>query len=138
MLLPAALLTLAAAPQQGRSASAEPAASAPASVAPRSFYETPFERKPDYKTLVAVGRSLFSDRTLSASGRVSCASCHDPAHAYGPPNRLPVQMGGPALDLPGLRAVPSLTYHQAIPNFQPHFFDNDGNDSEDQGPTGGL
>jgi cytochrome c peroxidase len=40
--------------------------------------------------------------------------------------------------VPGLRAVPSLTYHQTIPNFQPHYFDNDGNDSEDQGPTGGL
>ena len=140
--LPAALavlaVALAVAPQQGRSASGAPAASTPASTAPRSFYETPFERKPEFKTLVALGRSLFSDRTLSASGRVSCASCHDPAHAYGPPNRLPVQMGGPALNLPGLRAVPSLTYHQTIPNFQPHFFDNDGNDSEDQGPTGGL
>jgi cytochrome c peroxidase len=31
-----------------------------------------------------------------------------------------------------------LKYHEGIPNFQEHFFDNDGNDSEDQGPTGGL
>ena len=105
---------------------------------PPSFYETPYERQPEFKTLVSLGRALFSDRTLSASGRVSCASCHDPAHAYGPPNRLPVQSGGPGQDRPGLRAVPALTYHQNIPNFQPHFFDNDGNDSEDQGPTGGL
>jgi cytochrome c peroxidase len=112
-------------------------ASAPAARAP-SFYETRFERRPDFTMMVALGRALFSDKTLSASGRVSCASCHDPAHGYGPPNRLPVQRGGPLLNVPGVRAVPSLTYHQSIPNFQPHFFDNDGNDSEDQGPTGGL
>ncbi len=120
---------------------AAPAPSFPASAAAAkapSFYETPFERRPDFKTMVELGRSLFSDKTLSASGRVSCASCHDPAHAYGPPGHLPVQMGGPLMNQPGLRAVPSLTYHQSIPNFQEHFFDNDGNDSEDQGPTGGL
>lgn len=139
LLLAAGLAAAALAPRHARSApaaGAAPVASAPS--VPRSFYATPFERKPDFRTLVALGRSLFSDRTLSASGRVACASCHDPAHAYGPPNRRPVQLGGPALNLPGLRAVPSLTYHQTIPNFQPHFFDNDGNDSEDQGPTGGL
>ena len=121
LLLPAAFMTRAA-----------PPAKAP------SFYATPFERRPDFRTLVALGRALFSDKALSASGRVSCASCHDPAHAYGPSNRLPVQLGGASLDQPGLRAVPSLTYHQGIPNFQEHFFDNDGNDSEDQGPAGGL
>ena len=133
-LLPLALVLLAVVPRQAGSAPA--AASAP--TAPRSFYETPFERKPEFKTLVSLGRALFSDRTLSASGRASCASCHDPAHAYGPANHLPVQSGGAALNQPGLRAAPSLTYHQTIPNFQPHYFDNDGNDSEDQGPTGGL
>jgi cytochrome c peroxidase len=134
----AAFVALAALSPASRSAPppSVPAAAPPS--APRSFYETPYERKPDFGTLVALGRSLFSDRALSASGRVSCASCHDPAHAYGPPNDLPVQLGGPRLTLPGVRAVPSLTYHQAIPNFQEHFFDNDGNDSEDQGPTGGL
>jgi cytochrome c peroxidase len=129
LLLPAAVISLAAA--------APPAVPSPAT-RPPSFYETPFERRPDFGTLVALGRSLFSDRALSASGQVSCASCHDPAHAYGPPNRLPVQLGGPSRNQPGLRAVPSLTYHQGIPSFQEHFFDNDGNDSEDQGPTGGL
>jgi cytochrome c peroxidase len=137
LLLPASIIALAALSPASRSAPATSVAAAPTSV-PRSFYETPYERKPDFKTLVALGRALFSDRALSASGRVSCASCHAPSHAYGPPNKLPVQLGGPGLTLPGIRAVPSLTYHQAIPNFQEHFFDNDGNDSEDQGPTGGL
>ena len=102
------------------------------------FYATTFEQRPDPKTLTALGRALFSDPSLSASGAMSCASCHDPAHAYGPANRLAVQLGGPDGRLPGLRAVPSLKYHQTIPPFSERFFDNDGNDAEDQGPTGGL
>ena len=28
-------------------------------------------------------------------GQMSCATCHDPDHAYGPPNDLAVQLGGP-------------------------------------------
>ena len=131
-----ALVALLMVSQRSQSA---PAPSAAASAAhPHPFYETRYERQPDFKTLVELGRSLFHDRALSASGRVACASCHDPAHAYGPPDHRPVQLGGASLRLPGVRAVPSLTYHQGIPNFQEHFFDNDGNDSEDQGPTGGL
>lgn len=57
-----------------------------------------------------LGRQLFSDPSLSASGRLACANCHSPEHAYGPPNGLPVQLGGPLLNLQGIRAVPSLRY----------------------------
>jgi cytochrome c peroxidase len=60
--------------------------------------------------LAALGRSIFFDPTLSASGRLSCASCHDPSHAYGPPNARAVQLGGAAMDRQGPRAVPSLRY----------------------------
>ena len=35
--------------------------------------------------LAELGRRLFFDPTLSASGRLACAYCHDPARAYGPP-----------------------------------------------------
>jgi cytochrome c peroxidase len=59
---------------------------------------------------VALGRALFFDPGLSASGRQSCASCHDPEHAYAPANALAVQRGGPRLADSGLRAVPSLRY----------------------------
>src|SRR5450755_249270 len=45
-------------------------------------------------TIAAVGGKLFFDPSLSASGRMSCATCHDPAHGFGPPNALPVQLGG--------------------------------------------
>jgi cytochrome c peroxidase len=57
-----------------------------------------------------LGKRIFFDPSLSSSGRLSCASCHDPAHAYGPPNGLAVQPGGSNLNQQGARAVPSLRY----------------------------
>jgi cytochrome c peroxidase len=60
--------------------------------------------------LAALGKKIFFDPALSASGRMSCATCHNPQHAYGPPNGQAVQLGGPALDRQGARAVPSLRY----------------------------
>ncbi len=41
---------------------------------------------------------------------MSCASCHSPEQAYGPPNDRAVQFGGVKLNLAGARAVPSLRY----------------------------
>lgn len=78
----------------------------------------------DDVTIAALGKQLFFDSSLSASGRMSCATCHSAAHAYGPANGLPVQRGGVHLDRQGLRAVPSLRYtlnrtpkwFHAIPN----------------------
>ncbi len=60
--------------------------------------------------LAALGKQIFFDPSLSASGRISCATCHSPAHAYGPPNGLAVQLGGPGMDRQGMRSVPSLRY----------------------------
>ncbi len=91
------------------------------------------------RALSTLGRQLFFDRGLSASGQISCASCHDPAFAYGPPNGMPVQRGGKDLQQWGRRAVPSLRYLQAIPPFSEHYFDSESaDDSIDAGPTGGL
>lgn len=104
---------------------------------PASFYSTPFEKHPTVATLTAIGRQLFTDPGLSMSGATSCASCHEPARAFGPANDAAVQRAGPDGRSAGLRAVPSLTYTQAIPPFTEHFFDDDGNDSVDQGPAGG-
>ncbi len=64
-----------------------------------------------------VGRDVFFDRTLSASGALSCASCHSPNAAYGPPNDAPVMNGGPHLTSAGVRAVPSLMYLERQPAF---------------------
>jgi cytochrome c peroxidase len=90
--------------------------------------------------LTALGRQLFFDPTLSASGRQSCASCHDPAHAFAPANALAVQLGGKELRKTGTRAVPSLEYLQAVPQFTEHYYESDdeGDASVDNGPTGGL
>jgi cytochrome c peroxidase len=92
------------------------------------------------RELSALGRRMFSDPALSASGKLSCASCHSPEHALGPPNDLPVQLGGRDLRQPGRRAVPSLKYLQATPQFTEHYFESDdeGDESIDNGPTGGL
>jgi cytochrome c peroxidase len=61
-------------------------------------------------TAAALGKRLFFDPSLSRSGRTSCASCHDPARAYGPPNGLAAQFAGPEMNSQGARAVPSLRY----------------------------
>jgi cytochrome c peroxidase len=84
-----------------------------------------------------LGHELFFDASLSASGRSSCAACHDPAHAFAPANALPVQLAGAQGRTPGLRAVPSLRYLQAVPPFSEHAFENEGDDSVDAGPSGG-
>jgi cytochrome c peroxidase len=67
--------------------------------------------------MARLGRRIFFDPSLSASGRLSCASCHSPQHAYGPPNDLPAMFGGPDLTRQGVRAVPSLMYLERQPNF---------------------
>jgi cytochrome c peroxidase len=90
--------------------------------------------------LQALGRKLFFDASLSGSGRMACSTCHDPKFAFGPPNGRAVQLGGKDLRQPGLRAVPSLTYLQAVPQFTEHYYESDeeGDASVDNGPTGGL
>jgi cytochrome c peroxidase len=91
------------------------------------------------EAIAALGRTLFFDPALSASGRLACATCHDPAHGFSAPNARTVQLGGPNLDRPGIRAIPSLMYGQDTPSFTEHYFESEdeGDESVDQGPTGG-
>lgn len=51
-----------------------------------------------------LGRRLFADTALSRDGKVSCRSCHDPAHAYASPQAKAVGVAGRA----GTRNAPSL------------------------------
>jgi cytochrome c peroxidase len=90
--------------------------------------------------MTALGRALFFDPGLSASGREACATCHNPRFGFSPANADPVQPGGRALDQLGTRAVPGLTYAQFSPFFTEHYFESedDGDESIDNGPTGGL
>ena len=67
--------------------------------------------------MALLGREIFYDTNLSSSGKLACASCHSPDRAYGPPTDAPVVLGGPDLTLPGLRAVPSLTYLERQSDF---------------------
>jgi cytochrome c peroxidase len=84
--------------------------------------------------LAALGRRIFFDQSLSASGRQACATCHDPRYAYGPPPGKAIAFGGLHMDQSGTRAVPSLRYLRASPRFelQHHFADGD------TGPIGGF
>lgn len=78
---------------------------------------------PDAATLaqarVQLGERLFNDRNLSGSGRMSCATCHDPAFTHGPANAQAVQVGGAFETEFGLRAAPSLRYLDSVPAFSP-------------------
>jgi cytochrome c peroxidase len=103
----------------------------------KPFYSRSFEPMPSAAALAALGRQLFLDPGLSASGKIACAACHDPRHDFGPGNSQAVQRGGADGRSFGVRAVPSLKYTQNTPPFTEHFVDDDGDDSADQGPAGG-
>lgn len=83
-----------------------------------------------------VGKKMFFDKRLSASGKMACATCHDPNHAYGPPNDLAVQPGGPKLADSGTRAVPSLRYQEFTPPYADMLDNPDGISAP--GPGGGY
>jgi cytochrome c peroxidase len=79
--------------------------------------------------LARLGEAIFHDESLSASGRMSCATCHDASHAFAGADGLAVPLGGPALATPGLRNAPSLKYLAWNPPFS---FDEEGT------PVGGM
>ena len=76
-----------------------------------------------------LGRQIFSDASLSASGKLSCATCHDPSRAHAGNDNVAVPLGGPLGTTPGFRNAPSLRYLERNPAF---FFASDGT------PTGGF
>lgn len=82
-------------------------------------HPVPLQRPPvaPLSAMALLGKQIFFDQSLSASGKLSCASCHSPEHAYGPPNALPVQFGGPSMTLQGDRPPQSLMYLYRQPNF---------------------
>jgi cytochrome c peroxidase len=101
-----------------------------------AFYAPLQKKGASVAAIGAVGRQLFFDPSLSASGKQSCASCHSPEHAYGPSDGKAVQLGGAGGLLQGTRAVPSIRYVQNVPSFTEHFYEGEGR-GDDQGPTGG-
>ena len=79
--------------------------------------------------MAQVGQQIFSDTALSVSGVQACSTCHVAANAFSAADGLSVPLGGPAMNLPGLRATPSLMYASFTPAF--HF-------AADGTPTGGF
>ncbi|MCE4545849.1 MULTISPECIES: cytochrome-c peroxidase [unclassified Caballeronia] len=72
-----------------------------------------------------LGEKIFFDKGLSGNKNMACASCHDPAFAYGPPNSLSVQLGSDPAQA-GVRAVPSLRYKSMTPPYDDNADNPDG------------
>jgi len=108
-LLGAGLLTLA-----GAALAAEPQSLPGENPNPIHLVRPPVAQ---LSAMAQLGQQIFYDPSFSASGQLSCASCHSPQHAYGPPNDGPVMLGGPKLSSQGVRAVPSLEYLERQPPF---------------------
>ncbi|CAM3801374.1 Cytochrome-c peroxidase [Bordetella sputigena] len=110
------LLAMAAA--AGLAAGADHAESgASASAGTDAPWHNPVIRQKPLSLAAQVGQKLFFDRAMSGSRKISCATCHDPGFAYGPPNNLAAQLGGAALTRRGVRAVPSLRYKDKTPPY---------------------
>ncbi|WP_445286782.1 cytochrome-c peroxidase [Variovorax atrisoli] len=120
----------------GGSAVALPPASAPAPAASSPAAAAASTPASTLSLAAQVGQKMFFDKNLSGSGAMSCASCHDPAHAYAPANDLSVQLGGVHMDKAGLRAVPSLRYKDITPAYADLLDNPDG--ISVPGPGGGF
>jgi cytochrome c peroxidase len=68
-------------------------------------------------TPVTLGELIFNDKSLSASGALSCASCHDKTRGHADPAGTFMPLGGPALDKQGHRSSMSLAYQALNPPF---------------------
>ena len=79
---------------------------------------------PDDPALVALGKKIFFDERLSEPAGTSCASCHDPAHAFSGKHGSP--LGVPLGSRAGhyaRRTAPSVLYMRYVPPF--HYFEDD-------------
>jgi cytochrome c peroxidase len=75
--------------------------------------------------MAQVGQKAFFDQTLSGGKNMSCASCHSPQYAYGPPNSMSVQLGSDPTQA-GTRTPPSLRYKDETPPYADQAANPDG------------
>ncbi len=127
-MVPLAILLVSAAGAPGPVVAA---GSAVASSAARPAAEA---QSPPAAVMASLGRLMFFDPTLSASGKLACGTCHDPRYAYGPPPGKALAIGGKDMAQPATRAVPSLRYLHGAPPFNEQYRFLDG----DVGPVGGF
>lgn len=95
----------------------------------------PREGPPDNPVLVALGKKIFFDDRLSDPPGTSCASCHDPAHAFSGTHGSSV--GVPLGSRPthfARRSAPSVLYMRYVPKF--HYFEDD--EAPQPQPRGGY
>lgn len=91
--------------------------------------------EPPLSDVASLGREIFKDVTLSASGQMSCATCHVPERGHASPFESPVAMGGKGFpgdasaNASGLRLPPSIRYLKFNSEFK---FESDGT------PVGGF
>ena len=78
---------------------------------------------------LTVSQSLFRETALSASGRLSCATCHTDETAHSTASLISFPTGGPNMDQQVPRASPSILYLQANRAFN---INDNGN------PSGGF
>lgn len=88
-------------------------------------------RLPDEKNLSdlqLLGKRLFEDATLSEPQGMSCASCHDPRHAFQGNNgsRVAAVALGSRPDQIGVRKVPTIMYKSYSPPFGFYKDEDDG------------
>ena len=83
------------------------------------------ETNPITAEKVALGRLLYFDKRLSKDDTVSCATCHDPAHAWAEPRKTSTGVGGKV----GERNAPTVINRLFS---KEQFWDGRGADLEDQ------
>ena len=76
-----------------------------------------------------LGQQIFKDPSLSATGAMSCQTCHDPSLGHASPFAEAVVDVGPAANQKGLRTPPAINYLKFNGPFK---FDTDGT------PMGGF
>ncbi|MFZ5843452.1 MAG: cytochrome-c peroxidase [Pseudomonadota bacterium] len=64
-----------------------------------------------------LGKTLFFDKALSASGTLSCAGCHAPEKSYFSPQITDTPIGGIDDTSVGFRSAPSAAYTSILPAF---------------------
>jgi cytochrome c peroxidase len=82
-----------------------------------------------YSPEAQLGEQIFQDASLSASGKMSCQTCHAPETGHASASGLPAEMGGADLSIQGGRLSPGIRYLRFNSAFH---FEDDGT------PTGGF
>src|SRR5690606_36413472 len=83
------------------------------------------DKNPLTRAKIELGRQLFFDNRLSGDFTVSCATCHDPDHAYTAPTQFGVGIRGQV----GNRNSP-VAYNRILSDLQ--FWDGRADSLEDQ------